>query len=144
LKVVVFINAQVGGGSNGGGDKLGLGLSSADVGIGFYSGYIYNHNTYTTLGGATKNIIKANGAVRSAQAAKYAGYSKFVKGIGISASVLSTAYSGYKVVSGTGNGMDKMDFGVWAFGLGAGAAATIGTFYTIWKFENPALILIKP
>ena len=25
-----------------------------------------------------------------------------------------------------------------------GAAATIGTFYTIWKFENPALILIKP
>lgn len=40
--------------------------------------------------------------------------------------------------------LNKMELGVGAFGLGAGAAATIGTFYTIWKFENPALILIKP
>jgi len=53
-----------------------------------YNNFFHNHKTYTTTKGVTKNIYKANGAVRSARAAKFATTSKFIKGAGVAGTPL--------------------------------------------------------
>jgi hypothetical protein len=120
--------------SSGGGDNgLGLGLSFASFGTGVYADYLHNHKTYTTTGGQTRSIYKANGAYRSARAAQFGQMSKFVKGLGVAGAVVSTGYSGYKVVNqyqaggvGNINPLDATDVGVGVIGIGSTILTGVG------------------
>ncbi|WP_304343869.1 DUF6443 domain-containing protein [Chryseobacterium koreense] len=105
---------------------LGLFVSGTSFGTGVYSDYVHNHKTYTTTKGVTKNIYKANGAVRSARAAEFASKSKFIKGLGIAGAVASTGYSALNVANQWNEGgvsninrLDAADTLVGTVGLGS-------------------------
>jgi hypothetical protein len=87
-----------------------------------YNNFFHNHKTYTTTKGVTKNIYKANGAVRSARAAKFATTSKFIKGAGVAGTGLMTGVAFINIVDdiSKGNaisGKDVLDFSFGAGGL---------------------------
>jgi RHS repeat-associated protein len=74
-------------------------LTAEDV----YNNFGHNHTTYTTTGGVTKNIYKANGAVRSARAAQFARTSTAVKVLGTTGTVLMTGVATYNIVDAVSN-----------------------------------------
>lgn len=107
--------------------NLGQSLSIADVGVGFYTGYLHNYDTYISTAGKELSFYTPSGTLRNtAQAASYMRYNNMFKFVGTSASVLSTAYSGYKIYDGSATTMDKVDFGVGSVGLGVAGAAALG------------------
>jgi hypothetical protein len=117
----------------GGGSGLGTWLSGFDFAAGVYSEYVHNHTTYTTTKGIEKNIIKANGQIRSARAARFARASNLVRGVAVVGSVLSTGYSTLQVYNQWDaggiknvNGWDATDAGVGMLGLGATGAVYLG------------------
>jgi RHS repeat-associated protein len=113
----VLVTGKAKKSTNNSKDYLGLSFSWADVSLGTYNDYLYNHNTYNTTKGIEKNIFKPNGEIRSLQAAKYLKYSKFVKGTAIVGSVASTGYVGYKISNGTATTIDYVDGGVGLSGI---------------------------
>lgn len=113
--------------TSGNADNLGLALSITDVGAGFYTGYLHNYDTYISTSGQELSFRLPNGALRTTQQAQmYMTFNTTLKGIGTTASILSTAYSGYKVVNGSATTMDRVDFGVGLTGLGAGVGTSLG------------------
>ncbi len=119
--------ARGGGQTNWGLYLTGAVLTAEDV----YNNFGHNHTTYTTTGGVTKNIYKANGAVRSARAAQFASTSTAVKVLGTTGTVLMTGVATYNIVDAVSNnrsvsGWDIADGSVGAVGLTGAGLTSVG------------------
>ena len=68
-----------------------------------YNNFIHNHITYVTTRGVTKNIYKANGAIRSARAGQFATTSKIVKWTGIAGTAFMTGVATYHIIDDVSN-----------------------------------------
>jgi hypothetical protein len=97
-------------------------LTAEDI----YNNYFHNHSTYITTKGVVKNIYKANGAVRSLRAAKFARNSMTLKILGTIGTALMAAQAGTKIYNGSATALDYGDFTVGSVGTVAGAAELIG------------------
>jgi RHS repeat-associated protein len=124
VNAVQYEGPQGGGGwyDNAGVYITGAVLTVEDV----YNNFYHNHTTYTTTGGVTKNIYKANGTVRSARAAQFATTSTAIKIAGTAGTALMTAQAGTKIYNGSATAWDYGDFMVGSVGTVAGAAELIG------------------
>mgnify|MGYP006434874799 CR=1 FL=1 len=119
--------ANGGGVTNWGTYLTGALLTAEDV----YNNFVHNHTTYTTTQGVTKNIYKANGALRSARAGQFATASKVVQWTGITGTAFMTGVATYNIVDDVSNnrnvsGWDIADGSVGAVGLTGAGLTSVG------------------
>ncbi len=92
-----------------------------------YNNFIHDHKIYKTTTGQIRNLYKSNGTIiKSAQAAKYLRFSKWLQGLGILGSVLESFEAFQKIRSGKGEFIDYIDGTIGVIGLTESGASLYG------------------